>query len=50
MPGLILLSIRRRPYVWECDPWSVWNCLGLGHWTEFAWPVLLAEIERRSAA
>ncbi len=26
----------------ECNPYAVWNCLGLGHWTEFSWPRLLA--------
>jgi hypothetical protein len=24
-----------------CNPWAVWNCLLLGHWTEFSWRVLM---------
>jgi hypothetical protein len=61
VPGLILisegsaLSLESRrpvrvPHPWELDPHAIWNCLGLGHWSGFAWPVLIDEIARRQAA
>jgi hypothetical protein len=64
VPGLILLELstawsllsdrrtytglRRFPHPWECDPFAIWNVLGLGHWAGFDRAVLLAELTRRA--
>lgn len=48
VPGLILLTLVRLPYPWECDLWSAWNCLGLGPWRDFDRRELVAEVRRRA--
>ncbi len=38
-------SHRRNPavYMFEGNPFAIWNCLCLGHWTEFSWARLIRE-------